>query len=51
MTTAEDVEKAVEKLAPGELTQFRAWFSAFDAAIEHNVAAGKLDTLADEALA
>jgi hypothetical protein len=56
MTTAEDIEKAVEQLSPRELARFRAWFEAFeseqfDAAIERDIAAGKLDALADEALA
>jgi hypothetical protein len=56
MTTAEDVEKAVEQLPPQELARFRAWFEAFearqfDAAIERDAQAGKVDTLADEALA
>jgi hypothetical protein len=31
MTTTEDIEKAVEQLAPSELARFRAWFEAFDA--------------------
>jgi hypothetical protein len=48
MTTAEEIEKAVERLAPRELARFRAWFEAFDAeqfdaAIERNARAGKLD--------
>jgi hypothetical protein len=56
MPTAEDLEKAVEQLAPGELARFRAWFDEFDArqfdaAIERDVEAGRLDGLADEALA
>jgi hypothetical protein len=56
MTTAEDIEKAIEQLAPRELAQFRAWFEAFDAeqfdaAIERDIRAGKLDSHADEALA
>ena len=56
MTTAEDIEKAVEQLPPGELARFRVWFEAFDArefdvAIERDAQAGKLDALADEALA
>jgi hypothetical protein len=56
MTTAEDIEKAVEKLAPHELARFRAWFAAFDAgqfdaAIERDALAGKLDAHAEEALA
>jgi hypothetical protein len=56
MTTAEDVEKAVEQLPPPELARFRAWFEAFDAdqfdaAIERDARAGKLDALAEEAIA
>jgi hypothetical protein len=56
MTTAEEIEKAVEQLAPGELAHFRAWFETFDAApfdaaIERDARAGRLDALADEALA
>ena len=56
MTTAEDIEKAVEQLTPGELARFRAWFEAFDAAqfdaaIERDISAGKLDADAEEALA
>jgi hypothetical protein len=56
MTTAEDIEKAIEQLAPRELARFRAWFETFDtkqfdAAIERDARDGKLDALADEALA
>ena len=56
MTTAEDIEKAVEQLAPSELARFRAWFEAFDArqfdaSIERDAQAGRLDAHADEALA
>jgi len=56
MTTAEDIEKAVEQLAPRELERFRAWHEAFDArqfdaAIERDIDAGKLDARAEEALA
>jgi hypothetical protein len=56
MTTAEEVEKAVEQLAPQELARFRAWFEAFeasrfDAAIERDTAAGRLDAFAEEAIA
>jgi hypothetical protein len=55
MTTPEDIEKAVEQLSPRELARFRAWFEAFDgerfdAVIERDARAGKLDALADEAL-
>jgi hypothetical protein len=56
MTTAEEIEKAVEQLTPGELARFRAWFerfdaAQFDAAIERDAQAGKLDAFAEEALA
>ena len=56
MTTAEDIEKAVDQLAPRELARFRAWFEAFDAhrfdaAIERDISGGELDAVADEALA
>ena len=55
MTTAEDIEKAVEQLAPPELARFRAWYEAFDAAqfdaaIERDARA-KLDVQVEEALA
>jgi hypothetical protein len=56
MTTAEDLEKAVEQLPAQELARFCAWFEAFDArqfdaAIERDAHAGKFDALADDALA
>jgi hypothetical protein len=56
MTTAEEIEKAIEQLSPPELARFRAWFEVFDAArfdaaIERDARAGKLDAIADEALA
>jgi hypothetical protein len=55
MTTVEDIEKAVAKLTPKQLAKFRAWFDefqaqSFDAQIERDAKAGKLDELADEAL-
>jgi hypothetical protein len=55
MTTAEEIEKAIEQLAPSELAQFRVWYESFeaaqfDAAIERDAHAGKLDELAGEAL-
>jgi len=31
MTTAEEIENAVERLPPDELARFRAWFEAFEA--------------------
>lgn len=56
MTTAEDIQKAIEQLPARELARFRAWFETFgadrfDEAIEQDADAGKLDALADEALA
>jgi hypothetical protein len=56
MTTVEDIEKAVSDLPPKELARFRAWFEEFEAVrfderIERDAQAGKLDRLAEEALA
>jgi hypothetical protein len=56
MTKIEDIEKAVSSLSPGDLAEFRAWFEAFDAdqfdrKIERDVRAGRLDGLADVAIA
>ena len=56
MGKIEDIEKAVSELGPEELARFRAWFEAFDAArfdqkIERDAKAGKLDKLANEAIA
>jgi hypothetical protein len=54
--TVEDIEKAVAKLTAHELDRFRAWFEQFDAArfdqkIERDAKSGKLDGLADAAVA
>ena len=54
--TIEDLEKAVAQLAPEQLARFRDWFEAFDAArfdqkIERDASTGKLDRLAEQALA
>jgi len=56
MTKLEDIEKAVERLPAAELERFRAWFEQFDAVrfdekIERDAKAGKLDRLAEQALA
>jgi hypothetical protein len=56
MTTLEDIEKAVTELPADQLAKFRAWFEEFEAIrfdqrIERDVRAGKLDQLADQALA
>ena len=56
MSTLEDIEKALTELPPDQLAEFRAWFEAFDAArfdekIERDAKAGRLDRLAEQALA
>ena len=56
MTTLKDIEKAVTELPSDQFAKFRAWFKAFEAArfdqrIERDAAAGRLDRLAEEALA
>lgn len=56
MSTVPEIESAVQRLSSAELREFRAWFLNFDAAkwdrqIERDAAAGRLVTLADEALA
>lgn len=56
MTKLDDIEKAVSALAPEELAKFRAWFEAFeselfDARIEQDAQSGKLDSIAEQAVA
>jgi len=56
MSTVEDIERAVSSLTPDELARFRVWFETFEASrfdekIERDARAGKLDQLAEEALA
>jgi hypothetical protein len=56
MTSVREIEEAILRLSPAELAAFRAWYTEFDAAewdrqIEEDIAAGRLDTLAEEALA
>jgi hypothetical protein len=55
MTRIAEIEQAVQHLAPADLAQFRQWFTEFDAAawdrqFEQDVAAGRLDALAAEAI-
>jgi hypothetical protein len=55
MSSIQEIELAIRQLSPEELAAFRAWFAEFDASIwdrqfEEDVAAGRLDALADEAL-
>jgi hypothetical protein len=56
MSTVEEIEAAVQRLSPDDRAAFRAWFAEFDAAewdrqFNADVAAGRLDWLAAEALA
>ncbi|MGB8356370.1 MAG: hypothetical protein WCD79_20900 [Chthoniobacteraceae bacterium] len=55
MSTVQEIENAVSKLTREELVAFKAWFAGFDAKnwdkqFEKDANAGRLDTLADEAL-
>jgi hypothetical protein len=55
MSTIQEIEDAIRQLPDDELTALRAWFAQFDAAawdrqLERDVAEGRLDALADEAL-
>ncbi|MCW1916872.1 hypothetical protein OJ996_25005 [Luteolibacter sp. GHJ8] len=55
MSSIEEIGAAIERLSPEELSAFRRWFSAYDAArwdsgIEMDVVGGKLGPLAGEAL-
>lgn len=54
--TVKDIEKAITQLPQNQLRQFRAWYEKFDIdswdeQIEKDVAAGKLDALAEAAIA
>jgi hypothetical protein len=56
MTTLEDIERAVTELPADQLAKFRVWFEEFEAArfdlkIERDATAGRLDKLAEQALA
>ena len=55
MTTVAEITGAVRRLPKRELAKFRKWFAEFDAAawdreFEEDVAAGRLEALAREAL-
>ena len=55
MTTVAEITGAVRRLPKRELARFRKWFADFDAAawdreFENDVATGRLDELAREAL-
>ena len=53
--TLEQLEKTISQLPPEQLSKFREWFLAFDAdkwdiQFDSDVAAGRLDDLANEAI-
>jgi hypothetical protein len=55
MSKIESLEREIRGLSPKDLAEFRRWFATFDAAawdaqLEADAAAGKLDALADEAI-
>jgi len=55
MNTLNEIERAISQLSPQELAALRTWFAEFDSAVwdkqlETDVAAGRLDALAQKAL-
>ncbi|MFG0332228.1 MAG: hypothetical protein ACF8TS_02605 [Maioricimonas sp. JB049] len=53
--TLQELEETVSRLPPEDLAKFREWFLSFDAKnwdeqFEDDVAAGRLDCLAEEAI-
>jgi hypothetical protein len=55
MATIQEIQAAVSQLPPEDLSAFREWFAEFDAKVwdhqfEQDVAVGRLDALAEEAL-
>lgn len=55
MTAIQAIEQAIQQLPAQELAEFRRWFTQFDEAawdaqIDADAAAGKLDALAAEAV-
>ena len=55
MSTVDEIEDAIRQLPEDDLVALCAWFAEFDAAawdrqFERDVADGRLDALADEAL-
>ena len=55
MSSIQEIEQAIRQLSAEDLAAFRSWFSEFDAScwdsqLQNDVAAGRLDKLADEAL-
>ena len=55
MSTVHEIEQAIRVLEPKDLASLRDWFSTFDAEawdrqMEQDIAAGRLDQFAEEAL-
>jgi hypothetical protein len=55
MGTIREIEDAIRRLSPQDLTSFREWFAEFDAEawdreLQDDAAAGRLDSLANEAI-
>jgi hypothetical protein len=55
MSNVHEIEQAIRALGPEDLASLRDWFAAFDAEawdrqLEQDVAAGRLDRFAKEAL-
>lgn len=56
MKALSEIQQAILRLDSGDLAELRAWFAAFDAdewdrELSEDAAAGRLDALADQALA
>ncbi|MDX9992330.1 MAG: hypothetical protein RBS68_09805 [Anaerolineales bacterium] len=56
ITPVSEIERAVSRLSAEDLTRFRKWFEQFDAQkwdrqFEADVKAGRLDRIAEQALA
>lgn len=55
MTTVDEIKEAITQLSPQALQELRAWYEQYDAQlwdaqIEGDVEAGRLDELAEDAL-
>jgi hypothetical protein len=55
MNTVQEIENAVRQFSAEDLAAFRAWFAEFDALawdrqLDADVASGRLDQLAEEAI-
>ena len=56
MTSFESIQRSIERLTPEEIARLNAWIDdlqekLFDEAIERGAASGKLDALAEKAIA